>query len=666
MAESTGTFSGIVSLWSEKIRLADEHKQEKFQRYADEAMRFYNGPHDFMFESQRSSEENGATLDGEIHPQPLFRMTANLVYEAASLFLPSLYYRNPVRVVTPAKNELPEPVNMMIPQNPLMQAELQKRAALIGLYLNKTPHMTDLLGNSRSAILEAFVKGRGVLWPGLIEGPGYFVVGSEYDSVDHLFIDPDAEMLKDAGWIARRRIRRCREVERDFDLPAGSCKPNRGESSHQQSKLNITRDDSRYRSKQADDLIEYYEVYSRIGMGSRKQAGEARMDASDEFWDSVGQHVYLVIAPSCDYPLNLPPYALEGLEPEEALQAVIDRTGWPTEFYLNTSHPWPFAPLDFHEVPRCVWPASHVQPALGYQRFLNWAMSFLASKVYRTSRDGIAVNKGCEESYRKGLFGGKDLFIVEKSQGHTGTSTEGHEYIQFPPMNQDLLGVVNMCRQEWNNMIGTNELLQGNSGKQMRSAQEAAVRDKYTSVRPDDMGNRVEDWQGLISLMELMVARKHLRAEDVAAPFNEKQLMTPPLGEEPAPDQAPFPYMGPLTSEWMNSIHTEDVTEIVNEFECRIEAGSAKKPNKVAQLDTVQQATQMIWPDLIQQYRMTGDPSEVNKFLRMMGKAQDWTDDIQFPDMRQMMMQQQQMAAAAQSGQPQGGEQGPPPEQVAA
>lgn len=36
----------LCTAWSEKIRLASEFKKKKFQEDADEAMQFYNGPHD--------------------------------------------------------------------------------------------------------------------------------------------------------------------------------------------------------------------------------------------------------------------------------------------------------------------------------------------------------------------------------------------------------------------------------------------------------------------------------------------------------------------------------------------------------------------------------------------------------------------------------------------
>jgi hypothetical protein len=39
----------LCTAWTEKIRLASEFKKKRFQEDADEAMQFFNGPHDFMY-----------------------------------------------------------------------------------------------------------------------------------------------------------------------------------------------------------------------------------------------------------------------------------------------------------------------------------------------------------------------------------------------------------------------------------------------------------------------------------------------------------------------------------------------------------------------------------------------------------------------------------------
>ena len=53
---------------------------------------------------------------------------------------------------------------------------------------------------------EALIKGRGCLSCGTWTPPGSDTtyVGSFFDTVDFLFIDPDAEAIENAWWIARK------------------------------------------------------------------------------------------------------------------------------------------------------------------------------------------------------------------------------------------------------------------------------------------------------------------------------------------------------------------------------------------------------------------------------------------------------------------------------
>ena len=85
----------------QKIKDAQKVKQEKFGRYADEAMKFFDGSHDWMWKGEYAKAPGGF-LDKEAQGAlPNFRMTVNRVFEAVALFGPVLYHRNPVIQVTP-------------------------------------------------------------------------------------------------------------------------------------------------------------------------------------------------------------------------------------------------------------------------------------------------------------------------------------------------------------------------------------------------------------------------------------------------------------------------------------------------------------------------------------------------------------------------------------
>ena len=115
----------LVSSWLQKLKFAEDHKKRTFQETADECMSFYNGPHNFMWDSayMRGSRGFLARADGDEETiAPTFRFSMNKVAELVQLYGPSLYHRNPVRVVNPVKRvELPPEVLASIIQNSIAQ-----------------------------------------------------------------------------------------------------------------------------------------------------------------------------------------------------------------------------------------------------------------------------------------------------------------------------------------------------------------------------------------------------------------------------------------------------------------------------------------------------------------------------------------------------------------
>jgi hypothetical protein len=127
----------LVKGWSEKIKLAIKHKKDRFQDDANEAMRFFNGPHDFMYETAYGANSKAFRVSqAEGLQEPQFQMTVNKVAEMVQLFGPVLYHKNPVRQVNPRKIPLP-PMNLFgDPNDPnvqmgymqLMQQSQQERS----------------------------------------------------------------------------------------------------------------------------------------------------------------------------------------------------------------------------------------------------------------------------------------------------------------------------------------------------------------------------------------------------------------------------------------------------------------------------------------------------------------------------------------------------------
>jgi len=635
----------IVKSWLATIKKANEYKREEFQNDAEEAMRFFDGPHDFMYAGEYVARHGGWGTDEHALPSPTFRMTYNKVAEMVQLFGPFLYHRNPNRQVNPSK--LPDvPLEMMgDPKDPavaqsIMQFQQQDQihltrnrliAQLIQFYLNYTPNELDLRGNSRQAIDEAIIKGMGVLWPEVYTPPGGAprMVGSFYDSVDNLVVDPDMENLLHAKFVARRRVLPTYEVERRFGMKEKTLRGNL-ESLKRQGQASHADDDYQYYRARGDtcDLYVYWEVYSRIGFGQHLRDYNDRRNAGpvSKRLDRFGQYIFLAVSEDHEFPLNLP----EGVVNRGTDREIFIRTQWPTPYWADPTNPWPFVDIAFHKRPRKVWPMSHVKPALGEIRFLNWAFSFVADKIKNTSRDFIAAIKSASEELRTNILSGRDLTLLEIETPNQRIA-DVVQFLQHPQFNKDIWATMESMMSILERRIGLNELMYGESAKQLRSASEAQIKGDQLRIRPDDMAECVEAAMTMLARKEAIAAYWHLSGDDVMPVFGAQRAQI-----------------------WDGLVKQQDLPYVVTELNYRIEAGSIRKPNRNRDMENANNAVQM-WTPLLQGYfQMTGDPRPINGLTEMWAKANDMEPGLfqlqppppaPNPEEQKLQLEQQKMQA---------------------
>lgn len=603
----------LVAEWVSKIRIAEDFKREKFGAYAAECMQFFSGPYDFLYEKKASADREA---DEEDMPAPSFKMTVNKVAEAVQIFGPVLYHRNPNRLVTP--RELPQfppevfgdPMDpgaaMMAQQAQMSQMQymmLDKlRAVLLQHYLNWTPVELKLKDHSRRAIDESIIKGMGVLWTELYTPPGLpaqpdpanpmaaphklQMAGTFQESVDHLLIDPDCESLDDAKWIARRCIHPAWEVENQYGLAPGTL---RGfcESAQRASEMDASEDGTHLRATgNSADLVSYWKIYSKMGVGGRLQGiGDSQRQVLDQF----GDYCYLVVVDGLPYPINLPPALINATDPGAA-EEILRRLDWPTPFWADDD--WPVTPIQFHEVPRCPWPMSHFKPAMGELKFLNWAYSFLAGKIRTTCRDFLVAQGQLDDEFKEAILHGKDLTLLELKKSHGGTIDQVIQFLQHPAINGDVWKVIEAVTANFEKRTGLTELVYGESASSYRSAEEAQLKGSQLQIRPDDMAQKVEDAMTLVARKEAICARWHLTGRDI----------------EPA--------MGPVAAHfWDSAVKTQDLFAMSKQLEYRVEAGSAKKPNKQRNADNMKEAMQTLFQPLFEYASQTGNVVPVNTLI---------------------------------------------------
>lgn len=602
----------LVARWLDAIRAAFEAKERRFGRDAAEGARFFSGEFDVLWKAMKADRHFRTDGEGGVSfPEPPIKMTINKVAEFVQLFGPAIFSRNPVRTVSAnAPFEPPgdlyamlggpqaEPVFMQAQQtDQLERRQADARALLLQTWLNYTPAATDLRGNARAAVTEALVKGAGVLWPQVVQPPGSprKLTGCLYDSIDNLFIDPDADTLANARWCARRVVEPQWQAERRFNLPPGTL----GDSAASDATGTADAIDAplgtanlHKRAGKTTATVVYWEIYSKMGAGGRLSKVPPDLAAGME---AFGDFCKLVVCDNCPFFLNVPPTTIADPNGVELAKQAMQ---WDTPYYADGG--WPFVMLFFHEANRSPWPLSHLAPAMGELKFLNWAFGHLAAKVRSTSRDFIACLESAGEEIKQQILHGGDLELLQIKEAHGKSINEIVQFLQHPAMNGDIWRVIEAVMDLFDKRTGLTELVYGQSGTQMRSGTEAKLKGDQMSIRPDDMAECIEAALSTCGRMEALCARWHLTPDDVR------------------------PVLGSAGADWWGQLlYTTDPAEVIYNLAYRVESGTAKKPNKARDLDNATAAMNQMFPPLFQYAQATGQMSQVNALIEFWAKAND-------------------------------------------
>lgn len=631
--------------WLRMIDRASEAKDEGFWKYAEEALNFYDGPHTFMWDEEYQTGVGGY-LEKEYDIKPRFKMQVNRVSEFVDLFTPSVYHQNPYRSVKPRLNSpIPPEAFGNIQMDPMaFQAfqqlqmedftEAMRRtmcSTLMHDVLNYTPNELNLKYHSRRAIEEAIITGMGCVWHQVYQPhPGSTkLVGSFYQPIKTVQLDPDAELWDDVKWMAIECTHPIWEVEKTYGIPPGMIKKlGRGnwESIANQAR-NDPMDRHDRRTGESSDLITYWKIFSKMGFGDRGRSfgNEDLKGAFDEF----GDFCYLVIAKDVPFPLNFNPWVYESGDLELMKQTVA----WPIPFWADGK--WPISPLWFKTKPGNLWPISHVKPGIGELRFLNWAYSFLADKVAASSMTVMATVKAAGQEMKKQLFNGEcGIAVVEIEEIFGNKISDVVSYIQAPPFNGDIYNVIAAVEKNFDRRMGTSDILYGlPSGTQDRSAAESSIKQGNATIRIEDMKTKAEDWQGDIARSEALMSRWVYEPEDLLPIFGGQMRV----------------------ALWQQYVMTDDIMNSVREYEYRIESGSMAKPNIATDAQQMNEAVQ-VWGPALLAFAQMGQIDPLNQFLLEWGKSRG-------RDMSPFLIKPPQVMP--QPGQP-GAQEEPPPQQQAA
>lgn len=417
------------------------------------------------FGHKAKQEEIFAGMD--LQAKLWYRTTVSLTAQAIDLMAPYLYPSNPYRcgTVRPHKFAAPELAELAKARNDMMVE-----------YLNYTPEETDLYGESIRGINQSMVYGGGLLWTGFDQRKG--LVHSVYGNIDELGVDPDAGSMDRARWIYRKREKKRWELV--DEIP---------ESKNLIAAMLPTKNSKSNNSK-VNDLVEYYEVWMRVGLHRYVDGG---LPATDE----QGQPIPVTDEPRKYFVTK------EG--------KLLKETTWEAPLFVDNL--WPCEMLSYIEDADGVWPVSPLAAAMPFQESLNWLFIFYMTKMRFCSRSIFALM-----DYGADGVGADNIDKLEMQDDMPFLKIRvDNDQLKIGDLFQQLdlnPGLENfekahaIIKREYQEHSGLYDILHyGEGDTQDRSATTTEFKEKTAKTRINYRLDRVKKWQGRVARKEALVAR---------------------------------------------------------------------------------------------------------------------------------------------------------------
>ena len=518
----------------------------------------------------------------------------NKFREYVDLYLPYMLNRAPDRTVSLRRPVFPDDaVESLVPGVSAFDGfkrRIQDEAArLLEWWLNYTITEYDLLGESRLALIEALVKGRGLLFHEMVDLNGNGLVPvSMFESVDNLFIDGSCTVLRDAEYIFRKRKMSYPDVAEMIGVYESTLREATGE--------------------EKEEVLEFYEVYSRIGIGGTFYEIDDELRTA---LDSVGRYVYLILTDKCEYPLNVLPSAI-GTD-ASAFAANVE---WPILSYGNTLDPWPFTVIDFRPNADNPWASSPLLPGLPYQLMLDELYEYIYESARQSLRRIVMVPDSTDERIVEALESGRPFDVLRVPRLSLSGGDNIYHVMDIPPVNGDVFKYVAMLESQFERAVGLDPVLYGTAPqRQIRSAAEASARYETASARARAMSDDVEYWLSRVAVKEGMLTRIHVPFTTTARLFGEEVIY---IGDKEVP--------GGLKSKlWSEYVNQPDPMVAAGDYEFSVVHGSAKVVDKAERMRQASFLLQTILPVIA---RMDGGGSAAISILKRV--AAEFNVDLGF------------------------------------
>ena len=469
--KDTNFDEAIQAFWQRRIR-AGLKAREEYDKIARDVAGYFRADHKGSFE--------GDQIERFMDFEGVAAVSVPKVAQARNSLGPHLYPTNTQRTVT-AKTD---------------DGVMVGFARCLQEYLNYTPEESGYDDEAREGVDDSLLSGRGVLGVTFNETLG--IVCSKRIKSTNLVIDPDADSLKNAEWIAVRdfvplfRLKREAEKKNEWRL--------KGLERDSSPVIKSTsRIDADYADKPAEPeygatnrIVEVYTVYSKMGAGIRGlDFGEGHGTPNDnEDWVQLG----VVL----DH--HVPIYQGE----------------WDVPLYLDDA--WPVTVLDLVQTPDELWPVSLMGQVLGLQRALDILTTIRLSSCKQHGRTIVLGDSSMSSTNQELIRNGPETVFIPVELAAGERLPEKIHVLPMGSMSAELGRERDYLEREMGETTGVTPTVTGVSsqGSQDRSATASQIRSQATSVRLSDMKGRVEKWSGKQARHEAIYVRLELDAEEVS------------------------------------------------------------------------------------------------------------------------------------------------------
>lgn len=611
------TLSSVVDLWLRQIKAADTTKQTDFGRQAEECWKYYLKDYEDIY---ARSEDSG-------FPVSVYKLRLAKARQFVSLMMPFCHQRVPIRTVSPSTQRLPPQLAAAVPEAAQWLEQLRPadelRSNIMQWICNYLPHEYGLSREEKIVLPEAFVKGRCLLWLDAVQAPVGVIPAHCAESVDNLLVDPDSEQFRDGGYIVRIRHRSAYRIAEDFapfGITAEMLRSQESsqwlESARQSGSTSLGSKSSSVSGDECGDVITYFEIYSRIGVGEVLRDSPKEIKPLVDAVDSLGGNVWLAICPGINRPLNLSQEMLDLAKIDAAaIEEIKNALSWPIATFEDFANPWPCQTLDFLPNNNNPWSTSPLWGSIPLLRFMDGGYNFMFERLHRTSKDMHLLSQSLEENFKNAMESGRDQEVVFVN-GKPGEELKNlYASFTFQPLKQELFTAIRMAEMQFEQFTGMTPLLSGaEDSRQVRVAADIEARERHVTSRPQDYADSVEEWNGRIGRAEAVASRLIIEPSVIARMAREP--------EPESPGAMPQGGWGPITMLWLKLLATDDPVTANAELDYSVESGSGRRKNQAKFMNDVTQLTQTAGP-MVMQVAQTGNVEPWNALMELLGEALD-------------------------------------------